>query len=112
VLLSALHCIVGAKLFNTWSNSATCTIAFSAVAAIICWLTALPRTLSQLSFIGTFSAVTMGIAVLLAIIFAGIQDVPFGYTGEAPIVTVIPVKGTTYVMGELLGILVIERLAE
>lgn len=49
---------------------------------------------------GTFSAVTMGLAVLLAIIFAGVQDHPFGFiVGEDPIVTVIPAKGTTYVAG-------------
>jgi hypothetical protein len=49
---------------------------------------------------GTFSAVTMGIAVLLAIIFAGVQDHPFAYvTGSEPIVTVIPIKGTSFVLG-------------
>lgn len=43
----------------------------------------------------------MGIAVLLAIIFAGIQSEPFGYiAGEAPIVTKFPVAGTTFVTGE------------
>lgn len=43
----------------------------------------------------------MGIAVLLGIIFAGIQKHPFGYiAGEEPIVTIIPVSGTSYVMGE------------
>ncbi|KAI0033224.1 transmembrane amino acid transporter protein-domain-containing protein [Vararia minispora EC-137] len=99
--IQALHCIVGAKLLNTLSNSAACTIAFSAVSAVACFVVSLPRTLSQLSVLGTFSAVTMGIAVLLAIIFSGIQDHPFGYTAELgePIVTVIPVKGTTYIAG-------------
>jgi len=49
---------------------------------------------------GVFSAVTMGLAVLLSIIFAGVQKHPFGYIpGQEPIVTVIPVKGTTYVAG-------------
>lgn len=99
-LLLALHCLVGAKLLNTLSNSAACTIAFSAVSAVICFFVSLPRTLNQLSGLGVFSAVTMGIAVLLAIIFSGVQDHPFGYTGDAPIVTAVPVKGTTYVMGE------------
>lgn len=48
----------------------------------------------------------MGIAVLLAIIFAGVQEHPFGYiAGEEPIVTVIPVSGTTYVMGASFPIL-------
>jgi hypothetical protein len=49
---------------------------------------------------GVFSAATMGLAVLLSIIFAGVQKHPFGYIlGQEPIVTVIPVKGTTYVAG-------------
>ena len=53
-----------------------------------------------MSHLGTFSAVTMGIAVLLAIIFAGIQDHPFGYKeGIEPLVTRLPVAGTTYVAG-------------
>lgn len=49
---------------------------------------------------GTFSAVTMGIAVLLAIIFAGIQSHPAGYIpGDEPLVTIVAGKGTTYVLG-------------
>jgi hypothetical protein len=44
----------------------------------------------------------MGLAVLLSIIFAGVQKHPFGYiSGGDPIVTVFPIKGTTYVSGEL-----------
>ncbi|KAL0946450.1 hypothetical protein HGRIS_012673 [Hohenbuehelia grisea] len=41
----------------------------------------------------------MGIAVLLAIIFAGIQSHPAGFTGEPPIVSLFAVKGTSYVAG-------------
>ncbi|KAJ7632115.1 transmembrane amino acid transporter protein-domain-containing protein [Roridomyces roridus] len=90
--IQALHCLVGAKLLNTLSNSAVCTIGFSAIAAVICFIVSLPRTLNQLSGLGTFSAVTMGIAVLLAIIFSGIQDEPFGFVaGEPPLVTSFPV---------------------
>jgi hypothetical protein len=94
-LLSGLHCLVGAKLLNTLSNSSRCTIVFSAIAAIMCFFFSLPRTLKELSWLGVFSAVTMGIAVLLAIIFSGVQSEPFGFTGEAPLVTTIPVKGTS-----------------
>ena len=72
---------------------------FSAVAAIVSFFVSLPRTLSQLSGLGVFSAVTMGISVLLVIIFSGVQSRPFGFTGEAPIVTKGPVPGTTYVTG-------------
>jgi hypothetical protein len=42
----------------------------------------------------------MGLAVLLAIIFAGIQGNPAGFiAGQAPIVTKWPLPGTTYVSG-------------
>ncbi|KAJ6488493.1 transmembrane amino acid transporter protein-domain-containing protein [Mycena vitilis] len=98
--IQALHCLVGAKLLNTLSNSAVCTIGFSAISAIICFVISLPRTLNTLSGMGTFSAITMGIAVLLAIIFAGIQSEPFGFVdGEPPLVTKFPVAGTTFVTG-------------
>jgi hypothetical protein len=101
---SALHCIVGAKLLNTLTNSSECTIVFSAITAIICFVVSLPRTLNQLAGLGTFSAVTMGLAVLLAVIFSGIQSHPAGFTTElgAPIVTSVPVPGTTFVLGTAL----------
>ena len=100
--LSALHCIVGAKLLNTLSGSAACTIAFSAVTAAICFFVSLPRTLNQMSDLGTFSAVTMGIAILLVIIFSGVQDYPFGFISTSPIVvTAFPIEGTTYVSGNV-----------
>ncbi|KAL1663023.1 transmembrane amino acid transporter protein-domain-containing protein [Schizophyllum commune] len=99
--IQALHVLVGAKLLNTLSNSAACTVAFAVVSAVICFFISLPRTLSQLSGMAVFSAITMGIAVLLAIIFAGIEDKPFGYTPELgePKATLFPVKGTTFVQG-------------
>lgn len=98
--MTALHVLVGAELLNTLTNSPTCTIVFSAVTVVLCFFISLPRTLAQLSHLGIISAVTMGMAVILAMVFAGIQDHPFGYIpGQEPIVTVIPVKGTTYVMG-------------
>jgi hypothetical protein len=98
--IQALHVLVGAKLLNTLTNSAECTIIFSLVSAVVCFFVSLPRTLDQLSGLGAFSAMTMGTAVILAIVFSGIQDHPFGYiAGQEPLVTAIPVKGTTYVSG-------------
>ncbi|TBU40729.1 transmembrane amino acid transporter protein-domain-containing protein [Dichomitus squalens] len=98
--IQALHVLVGAKLLNTLTNSAACTIVFSVVSTLICIIFTLPRTLNELSYLGTFSAITMGIAVLLAIIFAGVEENPFGWTpGADPIVTAWPVKGTTFVAG-------------
>jgi hypothetical protein len=43
----------------------------------------------------------MGIAALLAVIFAAVQDHPFGYIeGKPPTVTLFPPKGTTFVAGK------------
>ncbi|KAJ7458750.1 transmembrane amino acid transporter protein-domain-containing protein [Mycena galericulata] len=97
--IQALHCIVGAKLLNTLTGSALCTITFSAITAIICFVVSLPRTLNQLGGLGTFSAITMGLAVLLAVIFSGIQDHPVGFNGVPPLVTSTPPPGTTFVVG-------------
>ncbi|KAI0308827.1 transmembrane amino acid transporter protein-domain-containing protein, partial [Amylostereum chailletii] len=102
--IQALHCLVGAKLLNTLiggGGGGACTVAFSAAAAAAaCFVVSLPRTLDQMGALGVVSALTMGIAVLLAIVFAGVQDHPAGYVvGEAPLVTAFPVEGTTFVAG-------------
>jgi hypothetical protein len=49
---------------------------------------------------GGFSAVMMGIAILLAIIFAGVQDHPLGYEGGPITVTAFPVESVTFVQGK------------
>jgi hypothetical protein len=91
---------VGAELLNTLSGSSLCTVIFAVITALMAFVVSLPRTLSQLSQMGVFSAATMGLAILLSIIFAGVQKHPYGYiSGQEPTITVIPVKGTTYVAG-------------
>ncbi|KAF4822283.1 N amino acid transport system protein [Colletotrichum tropicale] len=114
--IQGLHVLVGAKYLNTMTESdpVTCrTVVFSIVVTIICWISSLPRTFDALSKAGTASAAFTFISVLLATIFAGIQAHPAGYdprtsyvnangvtqTGGNPIVTAIPVAGTTFVSG-------------
>ncbi|KAG6833329.1 hypothetical protein H0H87_008505 [Tephrocybe sp. NHM501043] len=100
VFIQALHVLVGAKLLNTLSNSAQCSIIFGVISACICFFFTLPRTLNQMSYISFFSASTMSIAILLTMIFAGVQSHPAKYiAGSDPIVTVIPIRGTTFVSG-------------
>lgn len=100
-LASAIHCLIGAELLNTLSGSSACTVAFSAITAAVCFVFSLPRTLDQLSWFGIFSAIMMTIAGLLVVVFSATQDQPVGFTGEAPIVTLWPLSGTTYVSGKL-----------
>lgn len=102
--------MTGATYINTMIGSSytgTCTVAFSAVVAIVSWACSLPRTFDTLAKIATLSAFFTFISVLLAAIFAGIEDHPAKYNtggpkgnfvGE-PIVLVIPAAGTTFVSG-------------
>jgi len=99
--IQALHCLVGAKYLNTMTGGAVCTVGFSAIVAVISWICSLPRTFSALSKLAFFSAFFTFISVLLATIFAGIEDHPgAGYPklGE-PTVYWKPIAGTSFVAG-------------
>ncbi len=96
----ALHCLVGAKWWNTITGHAACTIAFSAITAIIAFVGSLPRTFSTLAKLGTFSALFTFISVILAAGFAGAEGKPAGYPKQGePDVLVVPMAGTTFVAG-------------
>lgn len=103
--IQGLHVLVGAKYLNTMTaadNNIACrTVSFSVIMFIVCWLCSLPRTFDGLAKLGLASAVFTFISVLLATIFAAIQDHPAGYTAADgdPIVTAGPVAGTSFVMG-------------
>ncbi|KAI5780534.1 transmembrane amino acid transporter protein-domain-containing protein [Geopyxis carbonaria] len=98
--IQALHCLVGAKYLNTMSGHSICTVAFSAIIAVISFVLSIPRTFSSLAHAATFSAVTMFIAVVLAMGFAGSENHPAGYTEGTPVHwNLWPAKGTSYVLG-------------
>ncbi|KAL8907933.1 MAG: hypothetical protein Q9171_005649 [Xanthocarpia ochracea] len=105
--IQGLHVLTGAKYLNTMTDGATCTIGFSAIVAVISWICSLPRTFDTLSKIATLSAFFTFISVLLAAIFAGLEDHPKGYntggpTGKLygePDVLVVAIAGTTFVSG-------------
>ncbi|KAL8743507.1 MAG: hypothetical protein Q9190_004159 [Brigantiaea leucoxantha] len=109
--IQGLHVLTFAEYINTMSNNnaGVCTVAFSAITAVISFFCSLPRTFDTLSKLATLSAFFTFVSVLLAAIFAGIEDHPEGYntpdggktgllTGE-PIVLAVPAAGTTFVAG-------------
>lgn len=98
--IMGLHCLVGAKWWNTITGHGACTIAFAAVTAIISFIMSLPRTFSGLAKIATFSALFTFISVILAAAFSGVEKKPAGYPsmGE-PKVYAVPPAGTTFVAG-------------
>lgn len=103
--IQGLHVLVGAKYLNTMTaadNDISCrTVSFSVLMFLVCWVCSLPRTFDGLAKLGLVSAVFTFISVLLATIFAGVQSHPAGYSAADgdPIVTAIPVAGTTFVAG-------------
>jgi hypothetical protein len=91
ILLIGFHVLTGAKVLNTLSDHSLCTVIFSVIATLMGIVMSLPRTLKHVSFMSMFSAAAMGIAILLFLIFAGIEDAPlYGYGGDYP--TLGPVK--------------------
>ncbi|KAI1180392.1 N amino acid transport system protein [Nemania sp. FL0916] len=96
------------------TNAISCqTVTIGLIVTIISWFASLPRTFGVLSHLGTGSAIFTFISVILAVIFAGVESHPAGYsllpatdplTGKAlpsgaPIVTLIPLASTTFVNG-------------
>jgi hypothetical protein len=98
--IMGLHCLVGAKWWNTITGHGTCTIVFAAVTALISFVASIPRTFSGLAKIATFSAFFTFVSVILAAAFSGVEGKPAGYpTKGEPTVLVVPAAGTTFVMG-------------
>lgn len=91
--------MVGAQYLNTIAGHHTCTVVYAAVVAIVSLIFSLPRTFSTLSKVAAVSTLFTFVSVLLAAIFAGIEDHPAGWSPEKgnPIVTALPVLDTPFV---------------
>lgn len=127
ILLIGFHILTAAKILNTLSDHSLCTVIFSAIATLMGIVMSMPRTLKHVSYMSMFSgqyitlsktspfrlfadhrysafaASCMGLAILLFVVFAGIEDAPlYGYNGEYPTDGLVktytfPLPGTTWV---------------
>jgi amino acid permease len=105
--IQGFHCLVGSKYLQTMigRDAGVCTIGLSAAVAVISWVCSMPRTFNTLSKLAALSAFFTFISVVLAAIFAGIEDHPGGAAGSewpslgAPTVYAVPAAGTTFVAG-------------
>lgn len=85
VFLMGFHVLTGSKILNTLSDHSQCTVVFQIVTAVMCFVFSIPRTLKHVSLMGIVSAVCMAIAMLLTLVYSGIQDHPvYGYAGVYP----------------------------
>ncbi|KAJ5131235.1 uncharacterized protein N7515_007274 [Penicillium bovifimosum] len=103
ILLVGFHVLTGAKVLNTLSDHSLCTAIFSVIATIMGIAMSAPRTLQHISLMSMFSSACMGIAIILFLVFAGIEDAPFygshgNYPTAGPVRTyAFPLPGTTWV---------------
>ncbi|KAG0647261.1 hypothetical protein D0Z07_7070 [Hyphodiscus hymeniophilus] len=103
ILLIGFHVLTGAKVLNTLSDHSLCTVVFSVIVMLMGIVMSIPRTLKHVSFMSMFSAACMGLAILLFLIFAGIENAPLvGYSGDYPTDGLVktyafPLPGTTWV---------------
>ncbi|KAI9804276.1 MAG: hypothetical protein M1833_007083 [Piccolia ochrophora] len=95
--IQALHVLTGAQYLNTMTNHKVCTVGFSVITALICFVVSLPRTFSTLAKIASASAFFTFVSVIMAAVFAGIEPHPVGFTtGPSPkpnIYTSVPMTG-------------------
>ncbi|PYH37655.1 amino acid transporter [Aspergillus neoniger CBS 115656] len=98
ILLIGFHILTGAKVLDTLSDHSLCTVTFSAIVMVMGIVLSAPRTLHHVSFMSMFSAACMGIAILLFLIFAGIEKAPLDYPTDGPVRTyAFPLPGTSWV---------------
>jgi hypothetical protein len=103
ILLIGFHVLTGAKILNTLSDHSQCTVVFSIIVMLMGIVMSIPRTLRHVSFMSMGSAACMGLAILLFLIFAGIEKAPLvGYNGDYPTdgpvrTYAFPLPGTTWV---------------
>ena len=101
--LQAFHCVVGSEYLNTMIGGAgACTVGLSFAWAALSCICSMPRTFDTLSILGAVTAVFTFISVLLAAIFAGVEDHPAGYDKALygdPQVLAVAAAGTTFVNG-------------
>lgn len=103
IILIGFHTLTAAKIFNTLSDHSQCTVIFSVIATLMGIVMSVPRTLRQVSFMSIGSSIAMGVAILLFLVFVGIENHPgYGYLGTwpkaGPVKTyAFPLPGTTWV---------------
>ena len=97
------HVLTGARILNTLSDHSLCTVVFSVIVTLMGVVLSVPRTLRHVSFMSMFSSVCMAIAILLFLIFAGIESAPgTGYNGDYPTdgpvrTYAVPLPGSNFV---------------
>lgn len=74
VFVIGSHCLTGAIAFRTISNSDLCSVAFSAISAVILMLLAIPPSFAEIGILGYIDFASIILAIGTTIIATGIQN--------------------------------------
>ncbi|RAO72586.1 uncharacterized protein BHQ10_008598 [Talaromyces amestolkiae] len=74
VFVIGSHCLTGAIAFRTISNSDLCSVAFSAMSAVILMLLAIPPSFAEIGILGYIDFASIILAIGTTIIATGIQN--------------------------------------
>ncbi|KAF2862313.1 hypothetical protein K470DRAFT_8268 [Piedraia hortae CBS 480.64] len=96
VMIIGFHIFTGAKIINTLSDHAHCTVIYSVIVMILGIIMSLPRTLRHVSLMSMFSAACMALSILLFVVYVGIEDAPSNGPGKKVYPQLGPVKSYNY----------------
>lgn len=98
------HTLTGSEIINTLSyqpGNGWCTVAISVFVMLVCIAGTLPRKFGHIAKMGAISAISMGICMLLTMIFVGLQHQQPAKKphGDKVHLTAVAPSGTTFVHG-------------
>ncbi|CAO1621833.1 unnamed protein product [Sympodiomycopsis kandeliae] len=70
---TASHSLTGKVAFNALSDNAICGVGFSAIAAVILFILALPKTFSEMGILGYIDFISICSAILITIVASGVD---------------------------------------
>lgn len=103
IIFCGFHILMGTQVLNAVTDHSLCTAVFGVIVTLICIVISIPRTLGHVSIMSIGSAICMGLAILLFMIFVGIEDHPAsGMQGAYPVAGPVktyafPQPGTTWI---------------
>ncbi|CAI7579937.1 unnamed protein product [Penicillium discolor] len=74
IFIMGSHILTFSVMMNTVTEHGTCTMVFTAVGFIICFVCSLPRTMKNMTYISCLSFVSIVTAVIITMVAVGVQN--------------------------------------
>ncbi|KAI3232134.1 hypothetical protein DTO012A9_4217 [Penicillium roqueforti] len=74
IFIMASHILTFSVMMNTVTEHGTCTMVFTAVGFVICFVCSLPRTMKNMTYISCMSFISIVTAVIITMVAVGVQN--------------------------------------